>query len=93
MTCTLTGVLIADGVPPTAVQFKTTAATDKWPQMGSTLPVTVDRTDLARLEVSWDLLPTHDEASLERARALVAHPERGCSCGRNPPDSSRDLAM
>lgn len=68
--CTLQLVVSAPGLAPTAVEHRSTVHRRKWPEPGTTLPVSVDPADPAgpgRLAVLWDQVP--DRRDVLRARA------------------------
>ena len=70
-TCSMTGVVTAPGLMPTAVHVTEMAPTNRWPQPGRVLPVVVDRADPHRLQVSWDRIPSGREATLQMAQQLA----------------------
>ncbi len=86
--CRMYGVVVAPGVGPVAVEHGCVAPTKRWPQPGQVLPVTVDRADPARLEITWDEVPTGREAGRQlaeqQAQALAAQ-----AAGTSGPSASQ----
>ena len=68
----ITGVISAEGVEPTAVQYSGLIKTSNWPSPGSSLPVTVDRADPTKFTILWDKVATGGDSSLAQAEALAA---------------------
>lgn len=64
----LTGVIVADGVPPTPVEAKADHH-GKWAGRDE-LPVTVDRADPHNFRIEWDQVITTDWQATARQRAL-----------------------
>ena len=50
------------GQPTYKVKHKCTAPGDRYPHPGQVIPVVVSRTDPQRLRISWEQIPTADEA-------------------------------
>lgn len=67
----ITGVVSAEGVEPTAVQYSGLIRTANWPSPGSSLPVVVDRANPRNFAIQWDRLPTGGTA-LAKAETLAA---------------------
>ncbi|HEX5114310.1 MAG TPA: hypothetical protein VFW65_03835 [Pseudonocardiaceae bacterium] len=66
----LTGVVVADGLPPTAAEVPADMG-GKW--VGQTeLPVTVDRADPGNVRVEWDRVVANDPRETARQRAAEA---------------------
>ncbi len=66
----LTGVIVADGVPPTTAEV---AADHKGRWVGQNeLPITVDRAEPANFRVEWDQVVTNDWRETARQRASEA---------------------
>jgi hypothetical protein len=68
----ITGVVSAEGVPPTAVQYNGLIRTALWPSPGRQLPVIVDRADPRRFAIQWDQAVTSEASALGQAEALAA---------------------
>ena len=68
----ITGVIAADGVEPTAVQYSGLIRTSLWPSPGKSLPVIVDRADPRKFAIQWDQIRAGGEQALDRAEALAA---------------------
>lgn len=68
----ITGVISADGVAPTAVQFGGLIRTALWPSPGKQLPVIVDRADPKKFAIQWDQVGTSQASALGQAEALAA---------------------
>ena len=68
----LTGIVTAEGVEPTAVQFNGLISTALWPSPGRQLPVIVDRADPRKFAIQWDQAPTSESSALGQAEALAA---------------------
>jgi hypothetical protein len=66
----LTGVIVADGVPPTTAEVPIDNH-GKWVNK-SELPITVDRADPTNFRVEWDQVVKNDWASEARQRASEA---------------------
>jgi hypothetical protein len=61
--CRMQLVVQADGVPAKALEHSELVHYTRWPSPGITLPVTVDRSNPARLKVEWDeVASTRDRA-------------------------------
>ncbi len=68
----ITGIVSADGVEPTAVQFNGLLRTSLWPSPGRQLPVIVDRADPRNFAIQWDQAGTSEASALGQAEALAA---------------------
>ena len=68
----ITGVVSADGIEPTAVQYVGLIRTALWPSPGRQLPVIVDRADPRKFAIQWDQSGTSEESALGQAEALAA---------------------
>lgn len=71
-TCKMTLVVQAEGVPPTPVEHSSAVRVERWPSIGQTLPVTVDRSDPRRLRVEWEEVPSGADQARERAERMAA---------------------
>jgi len=68
----ITGVVSAEGVEPTAVQYGGLIRTSLWPSPGKQLPVIVDRADPKKFAIQWDQVGTAESSALGQAEALAA---------------------
>ena len=68
----ITGVVSAEGVEPTAVQYHGLIRTALWPSPGRQLPVIVDRADPRKFAIQWDQTGTSEGSALGQAEALAA---------------------
>ena len=68
----ITGIISAEGVEPTAVQFGGLIRTALWPSPGKQLPVIVDRADPRKFAIQWDQASTDQASALGQAEALAA---------------------
>lgn len=68
----ITGVVSAEGVEPTAVQYNGLIRTSLWPSPGRQLPVIVDRADPRKFAIQWDQAATSESSALGQAEALAA---------------------
>lgn len=68
----ITGVVSAEGVEPTAVQYNGLIRTALWPSPGRQLPVIVDRADPRKFAIQWDQAGTSEASALGQAEALAA---------------------
>ena len=68
----ITGVVSAEGVAPTAVQYSGLIRTALWPSPGKQLPVIVDRADPRKFAIQWDQAGTAEASALGQAQALAA---------------------
>ena len=68
----ITGIVSAEGVEPTAVQYSGLIRTSLWPSPGRQLPVIVDRADPRKFAIQWDQAPTSVASALGQAEALAA---------------------
>ena len=73
----ITGVISAEGVEPTAVQYGGLIKTSLWPSPGKQLPVIVDRADPRKFAIQWDKVGRPRRRRWARPRRW---PRR---CGRN----------
>jgi hypothetical protein len=69
--CSMSLVVSAEGMEPTAVEHPAMAKTKRWPSPGMTLPVTVDLADSTRLKIHWDEVPTHRESAQQQAEQIA----------------------
>ena len=68
----ITGVISAEGVAPTAVQYGGLIRTALWPNPGKQIPVIVDRADPTKFAIQWDEMQNAGESALNQAEALAA---------------------
>jgi hypothetical protein len=68
----ITGVVSAEGVEPTAVQYNGLIRTAHWPSPGRQLPVIVDRADPRKFAIQWDQAGSSESSALGQAEALAA---------------------
>lgn len=68
----ITGVVSAEGVAPTAVQYSGLIRTALWPNPGKQLPVIVDRADPQKFAIQWDQVGSGQASALDQAEALAA---------------------
>ena len=68
----ITGIVSAEGVEPTAVQYNGLIRTALWPSPGRQLPVIVDRADPRKFAIQWDQAGTSQASALGQAEALAA---------------------
>jgi len=68
----ITGVVSAEGVEPTAVQYAGLIRTAQWPSPGKRLPAVVDRADPRKFAIQWDQVATAEASALGQAEALAA---------------------
>ena len=68
----ITGVVSAEGVEPTAVQYNGLIRTSLWPSPGRQLPVIVDRADPRKFAIQWDQAGTSESSALNQAEAVAA---------------------
>jgi len=69
--CSMSLVVSAEGLEPTAVEHTTMAKTKRWPSPGMTLPVTVDLADPTRLKIHWDEVQTNRESANQQAEQIA----------------------
>ena len=69
--CSMSLVVSAEGMEPTAVEHTAMAKVKRWPSPGMTLPVTVDLADPTRLKIHWDELPTNRESAQLQAEQIA----------------------
>lgn len=79
---TLDCVVSADGVEPVAVQHKGMAPVDKWPTLGSDLPIVLDKRHPSRFIIKWDRIEKSGteawmKAGKQRAQALAEQMQSG----------------
>lgn len=67
----LVGVLQAEGLQPTAIEHNGMAKTANWPQLGSDLPVTIDRATPQNFVIHWDQVPDTRANAFADAQALA----------------------
>lgn len=75
----VTGVITADGIEATAVQFVGLIRTSNWRRPGLSLPVTVDRADPTRFAIEWGQLGSPTEEAMEQATRLATQMRGGHS--------------
>lgn len=68
----ITGIVSAEGVEPTAVQFGGLIRTSLWPGPGKQLPVIVDRADPRKFAIQWDQIGSSQASALDQAETLAA---------------------
>ena len=68
----ITGIVSAEGVESTAVQYSGLIRTSLWPSPGRQLPVIVDRADPRNFAIQWDQAATSESSALGQAEALAA---------------------
>jgi hypothetical protein len=71
-TCHMHGVVSAPGLEPTAVAHVCMTPSNKWPQPGQTLAVTVDLGDPTMLKIDWKQQATGAQLGMAQAQALAA---------------------
>jgi hypothetical protein len=84
-------VVEAPGVPAYSHDYrKLLVRVAKWPTPGDVLPVEVDPTDLSRVRVMWDEVPTNADAARERAERMAARVRQrhGHASANGPPPST-----
>jgi hypothetical protein len=69
--CTLHLVVQADGIEPTAIEISPLVHRDRWPDPDMELPVTVDRANPARVEITWEQVPSVTERRRQSAEAAA----------------------
>ena len=69
--CSMSLVVSAESLEPTAVEHTAMAKVKRWPSPGITLPVTVDLADPTRLKINWDEIPTNRESSQQQAEQIA----------------------
>ena len=69
--CSMSLVVSAEGLEPTAVEHTAMAKTKRWPSPGMTLPVTVDLADPTRLKIHWDDVQTNKQAAMQQAEQMA----------------------
>jgi hypothetical protein len=67
----ITGIVSAEGVAPTAVQYSGLIRTASWPSPGSSLPVVVDRANPKNFAIEWNKVQGAADAALDNAEALA----------------------
>ncbi|HKR24591.1 MAG TPA: hypothetical protein VJS15_04995 [Allosphingosinicella sp.] len=68
----LTGILTAEGIAAHAAQTEMVMKTDRWPVVGQTLPVVVDRARPSDWVVPWGRVGSSDEHALAEAERIAA---------------------
>jgi hypothetical protein len=95
MACPLDLVVEAEGVPAYQVHIKVHPKFGKWPEIDQILPVIIDRSDLTRVEIVWDQIPSlSDRLTKDRAIRLnvAEHSTTGGSAPLGTPaDAARDF--
>ena len=69
--CSMSLVVSAEGLEPTAVEHTAMAKTKRWPGPGMTLPVTVDLADPTRLKIHWDEVQTNRQSAQQQAEQIA----------------------
>jgi len=69
--CSMSLVVSAEGMEPTAVEHTAMAKTKRWPSPGMNLPVTVDLADPTRLKIHWDQVQTNRESAQQQAEQIA----------------------
>ncbi len=83
----MTGVLTGPGVNPCAVLYDGRAHSKKWPEVGQTLPVTMEHSVPKIIEVLWAEVPDPKVLGLERAKRIADSMNLEASQGNtSPPD-------
>lgn len=67
----MTGVLTGPRLNPCALLYNGRANSKKWPEVGQTLPVTMDHSVPNIVKVLWDEVPDPKDVGLERAKTIV----------------------
>ncbi len=65
-------VVSAPGLTPAARRIEEMMPLSRWPALGDSVPVTVDRAAPERVEVDWAALPSLSDAAREQAAAQAA---------------------
>jgi len=69
--CPLDLMVEAEGMPAYMVHIKVRPKTGKWPEINQMLPVVLDRSNLARVEIVWDQIQSlQDRVQMRKARRL-----------------------
>ena len=85
--CSMSLVVSAEGLEPTAVEHTAMAKTKRWPSPGMTLPVTVDLADPTRLKIHWDEVQTNRESAQQQAEQIAETMKGGAAA----PGAGMDL--
>ena len=88
--CSMSLVVSAEGLEPTAVEHTGMAKVKRWPYPGMTLPVTVDLADPTRLKIHWDEVQTNRESSQQQAEQIAEMMKGGA--GATGQGTGMDLA-
>ena len=83
--CKLTGILSAEGIAAHAAQTEMTMTTDRWPVVGQSLPVVVDRAHPSDWVVPWGRVGSSEEHAFAEAERIAAAVRADAS--RPAPDS------
>ena len=75
----ITGVLTGPGVTPCALLYTGRAHSNKWPEVGQTLPVTMKASVPEVVGVIWAEVPDPQLVGLERAKKIVESMKEGTS--------------
>jgi hypothetical protein len=87
--CRMLGVVSGPGVGPVAVEHRCTTPVARWPQLGQSLPVTVDRADPTRIRVRWEEIPTNRERALRMAQQEATQSLTICNYPAGAPEIVR----
>jgi hypothetical protein len=87
--CSMSLVVSAEGLEPTAVEHTAMAKVKRWPSPGMTLPVTVDLADPTRLKIHWDEVQTNRESAQQQAEQIAEMMKGGA--GATAPGAGMDL--
>jgi len=69
--CPLDLMVEAEGIPAYMVHIKVRPKTGKWPEINQMLPVILDRSNPARVEIVWDQIQSlQDRVQMRKARRL-----------------------
>jgi hypothetical protein len=68
----LTGILSAQGIEPHAAQKEMLMTSDRWPVVGQSLPVVVDRARPSDWVVPWGRVPRQEGHALAEAERIAA---------------------
>ena len=70
--CTMQLVLTAEGIPPTAVEFRGLVHNKRWPRPGMALPASIDPSDPTRYSILWDEVERSDRRAQRSAEDMAA---------------------
>lgn len=80
----LTGILTAEGVDSHAAQTEMTMITDRWPAVGQTLPVVVDRARPSDWVVPWGRVGSPEDHALAEAERIAEAVRAGAASPPKP---------